>query len=187
MGLFGKLFGGKKENGYTPSDALMDESQFWTIIQNSYDKAGGKYDAQMGTLASQLRKISLQDLILFDNRFRQLRGQAYTWPLWGAAYIIHGGCSDDGFMDFRSWLIAQGRSFYHRALQDPGTLVEVNSEKFEEDWEGIIYVAAEVFEERTEENIPSEYDENQTLTGQEWQEEGDDLARMFPALWEKYA
>jgi hypothetical protein len=47
-------------------------------------------------------------------------------------------------------------------------------------------VAATVFEERTGEDIPAEFPGNHTITGAEWQEEGDDLQRMFPRLWKKY-
>lgn len=35
------------------------------------------------------------------------------------------GCSDDGFIDFRAWLIAQGRDVYLSALADPDSLAEV--------------------------------------------------------------
>ena len=35
------------------------------------------------------------------------------------------GCSDDGFIDFRAWLIAQGREVYFAALADPDSLADV--------------------------------------------------------------
>jgi len=35
------------------------------------------------------------------------------------------GCSDDGFIDFRAWLIAQGRDVYLSALADPDSLAGV--------------------------------------------------------------
>ncbi|MBB6566504.1 hypothetical protein HNR71_002141 [Kribbella sandramycini] len=38
----------------------------------------------------------------------ELRATSYNWRLWHAAYLINGGCSDDGFEYFRGWLIAQG-------------------------------------------------------------------------------
>lgn len=31
--------------------------------------------------------------------------EAYRRDLWAAAYHANGGCSDDGFIDFRIWLI----------------------------------------------------------------------------------
>lgn len=35
-----------------------------------------------------------------------------------------GGCTDDGFMDFRTWLVAQGKEVYMAALKDPDSLVD---------------------------------------------------------------
>ena len=35
------------------------------------------------------------------------------------------GCSDDGFIDFRAWLIAQGKEVYMNALRDPDTLADI--------------------------------------------------------------
>jgi hypothetical protein len=36
--------------------------------------------------------------------------------------LINGGMSDDGFTDFRYWLISRGRDVYERALADPDSL-----------------------------------------------------------------
>src|SRR4051812_14104529 len=109
MGLFDKFFGGAKKNStpeppntnFTASDALMDEDQFWSIIQTAKDNSYGDYEQQQEELADELRKLTPNDIILFENRFRHFRGQANTWELWGAIYIIHGGCGDDSFNDFR--------------------------------------------------------------------------------------
>ncbi|XIE77187.1 DUF4240 domain-containing protein [Streptomyces sp. SBR177] len=48
----------------------------------------------------------------------------YRWDVWAAAYLIGGGCSDDGFMDFRAGLIALGRDWYERAAACPDSLAE---------------------------------------------------------------
>ncbi|TYB52801.1 DUF4240 domain-containing protein, partial [Nonomuraea sp. PA05] len=49
---------------------------------------------------------------------------AHRADLWGAAYLINGGCSDDGFEYFRCWLVGQGREVYEAALDDPDSLAE---------------------------------------------------------------
>ena len=51
--------------------------------------------------------------------------EAYHWDLWGAAYLINGGCSDDGFEYFRRWLVLQGRDVFQAAVSNPDTLAEV--------------------------------------------------------------
>lgn len=36
-------------------------------------------------------------------------------------------CSDDSFIDFRAWLVSQGRDVYMAALKDPDSLADVPS------------------------------------------------------------
>lgn len=188
MGFFDKLFSSKKGDDFKPSSDLMHEDHFWEIIQLTHDKANGEFDAQQSEMTKALHKLSPQDIIHFDNRFRELRGRAYDWQLWAAIYIIHGGCSDDSFIDFRGWVISQGKEFYYKTVADPETLVDIDEEKIEVDWEGMGYVPSTVFEELTGKEITSEYRENQDIKGTEWDEESnDELKLMFPKLWAKYA
>jgi hypothetical protein len=53
-----------------------------------------------------------------------MHGALYRYDLWAAAYLIGGGCSDDGFIDFRAGLIAQGRDWYHKAAASPDSLAD---------------------------------------------------------------
>jgi hypothetical protein len=62
-----------------------------------------------------------------------------------------GGCSDDGFIDFRSCLISLGKDRYFQALEDPDSLAEVVGR---EDTpymqaEGFQYVAMNVYRDKT--------------------------------------
>ena len=57
-------------------------------------------------------------------------------------------CSDDGFMDFRSWLISQGRDVYMSALKDPESLVSVNTDGQELNFEDYAYVPYKAYAER---------------------------------------
>jgi hypothetical protein len=68
-----------------------------------------------------LEPLSVEEIESFDKHFVQFSRQAYTWDLWGAAFIINGGCSDDGFQYFRWWLISRGRDWFYRALREPNT------------------------------------------------------------------
>ena len=194
-GLFDKIFRKtKKENieqpkhvDFTTSDNLMDEDKFWQIIQSTKDKAKDDFENQQEELEKKLQKLTPDEIILFGNRFRFFRGQAYTWKLWGAIYIIHGGCGDDSFNDFREWVIGQGKEFYYKTIKDPETLVEVETELIEEtEWEGLGYVPSTVFEELTGQKMPYPFKENIETIGTEWKEKGDDLKNMFPKLYAKY-
>ena len=63
-----------------------------------------------------------QSILAFDAAQNQVNKAAYRWDLWAAAYLINGGCSDDGFDYFRGWLLAQGRRIWEEALADPDSL-----------------------------------------------------------------
>jgi hypothetical protein len=164
----------------------LDEDRFWQIIQTSLSRSGKDFDQQQEELAAELRSMTPDELILFGNRFRYFRGLANTWELWGAIYLIHGGCGDDSFNDFREWLIGQGRERYFRTIYDPGTLIELEAAAFDIGWEGLGYVPGSVFLELTGSEMPYPFREQLETTGNEWDEEGDDLERMFPELAAKY-
>ena len=68
--------------------------------------------------AKRLAEIDAAEIVEFGAIFNEYSSGAYTWELWAAAYLIGGGCSDDGFLDFRGWLISKEK-VYERTLQDP--------------------------------------------------------------------
>ena len=169
---------------YRPSSKLMDEHLFWEIIDTSYKQAQGDFQEQVLTLEEDLKAYTLQQIIEFDNRFRYFIDQAEDWKLWGAIYLIQGGCSDDSFMDFRGWLIAQGKNTFYNALEDPETLVDYDEDQILVQWEGFAYVAPSLFQKLTKKEIPSTYASEGDITGEEWEDK--DLKDLFPILFVKY-
>ena len=142
MGLFDNMFGNNssKNGNSSPNepgngDELMDEEKFWELIAIANSKSDGDYEQLQEELGEELAKLSGEEIIHFDNRFSFYRGQAYTWDLWAAAYIMNGGCSDDCFMDFRGWLIGKGKETYFKALEDVESLAEIDYDMEEEEWE----------------------------------------------------
>ena len=103
----------------------MTEEQFWEIVESTKAAAGGSFDEHFKKLVSRLTTLEPEQIAAFDLNFDVLSIRAYSWDLWGAAYVIHGGCSDDSFTDFRSWLISMGRDVYQRALADPESLADI--------------------------------------------------------------
>src|SRR6188472_790178 len=99
----------------------MDEDGFWKIVQNAHDSSGGD-DQKCAALRRQVAALSKKDAPEFARMFDAKMDQAYSWPLWGAAYVINGGCSDDTFTDFRAALISRGRQAFERAIADPDSL-----------------------------------------------------------------
>jgi hypothetical protein len=186
--LFDKIFGNKKEtrDDFISTSKLLPEDSFWSVIQLTFEKANGDFDEQQEVLTGLLKKMKPEEIMMFDNRFRQLHAQAYDWDLWGAIYIINGGCSDDSFIDFRGWLIAQGKEFYYKSISDPESLVYEPEERIDVEWEGINYIPRQVFEEITGKEMPRIIKEDSVIKGQEWKEDNDDLEKRFPKLWSKY-
>ena len=196
MGIFEKLFGATKKAlnieppkniSYVMTDNLMEEEIFWEIIQTTKDNSKGDFEKQQEVLAKELRKLTPDEIILYGNRFRYFRGIANTWELWGAIYIIHGGCGDDSFNDFREWVIGQGKDYYYKTINSPETLIDLDADVINEiDWEGLGYVYSTVFKELTGHEMVYTFREKHETSGQEWDEENDDLKNMYPKLFEKY-
>jgi hypothetical protein len=86
---------------------------------------GGACRAQAADLVAALGQRSVSEVLDYDRIHGQLMAESYRWELWGAAYLIGGGgCSDDGFDDFRGWLLGQGRATWQAALADPDSLAD---------------------------------------------------------------
>jgi len=160
----------------------MNEQEFWAIIEGT--KVGDlEQDGQETNLHSLLSELSLTEIVAFDRIFDELRQRSYSWDLWGAAYILNGGCSDDGFEYFQRALIAEGREKYERALADPESLVEWAEPDFE--FEGIYYVASDVYKEKSGgEAMPRHNLEWTGPSGETWDEA--ELETRFPKLTERF-
>jgi hypothetical protein len=120
----------------------MDEDTFWALIRDHVDRDGT--DVDVGRLVAALSKLPLETIVAYEQAFSRVYDRAYSWRLWGAAYLINGGCSDDGFDYFRGWLIGMGRDVYAAALLDPDSLVSVAEENVEA--EDMLFAASRAYE-----------------------------------------
>ncbi len=118
----------------------MTLDQFWDHI-----RATRRLDpeAHGERLTNRLAKLSADEILDFEHWWTQSSDRAYFWDLWGAAYLINGGCSDDGFQYFRWWLILQGRTVFEAALANPDTLAGVVDG--EEEVEAEVYPAPDAW------------------------------------------
>jgi hypothetical protein len=71
-----------------------------------------------------LVQLRPDDIRKIHHEFTRELTRSYSWELWGAAYIINGGCSDDCFDYFRAWLIMQGSTVFQAAVRDPDSLAD---------------------------------------------------------------
>jgi hypothetical protein len=136
-----------------------------------------------------LATLTEEDLVEFERFHNEAFYNSYDWGLWGAAYVIDGGCSDDGFDYFRAYLISLGRDVFERALVDPDSLSDVELDDAE-GWEDWMSPTMMVIHARTGRyDMAGEVDPELRLAyqepaGQPWEES--DLSARFPRLSAKY-
>lgn len=99
----------------------MDADRFWEIIETARVSASRDRPFHEA-LTDHLATLTEQDILEYYERFEKIHDALYRHDLWAAAYLIGGGCSDDGFIDFRAGLIAQGYDWYHKAAASPDSL-----------------------------------------------------------------
>jgi hypothetical protein len=140
----------------------MTKHRFWEIIAASRtgfdpEQYENSREKQLVRLHQLLSALSTEELRAFLRLFGARMDEASSRPregLWGVAFDIGGGCSDDMFEDFRSWLISMGRDAFEAAVRNPETVYEVaEQEGLGEDvfFEGFQYVPYRVWREKTRE------------------------------------
>jgi hypothetical protein len=158
-------------------------SDLWSIIERVERASRGDLDAACAAFQAELERLDDAALLATDIEFCHAMSGAYDWNVWGAAYVIHGGCSDDGFWDFRAGLVALGRKVYEQALRDPDALAEVEDIAERTLFEGFQYVPGNVLRARglAEPRVPHTLDRP---TGTEWDEK--DVAGRYPRLTARF-
>jgi len=127
----------------------LDESTFWEIIESGLRRSKGDPDDAVEGIRSQLVGLQPAAIESFQQLLNAKLNFAYSSNLWGAAYIINGGCSDDGFEYFRCWLISRGRKIFDNAVANPDSLADVvdrDESDEEHEAESLLYVAREAYE-----------------------------------------
>lgn len=160
----------------------MTIDEFWHLIDKGKDS---KEPEEM--VADELNELSLEDLISYQKHFEDLSARAYQWKLWGAAYIICGGCSDDGFMDFRFGLISKGREIFEAAVKNPDYLAELDlDDSIQNELFGGL--ALNAYEDKSGNEMPEDDRESEGLDmGERWDfdDRSQNLIRL-PKLSQKY-
>jgi hypothetical protein len=156
----------------------MTRDDFWVLIE--------KANADEAAMERALAVLEPHEIESFQSHFDDLFAEAYRWDLWGAAYIMEGGCSDDGFTDFRYGLIALGRMRFEKALRKPDSLVEVDDMIANESFG---YAARNAYEKSTgrEMPYPAASSHRADPDGNQWDFDDEDAnRRRLPRLTDKY-
>ena len=162
------------------------EDLFWKIVDRVRRASGGDLTASIDAFRDELAKLDDEALVGVEAELCRAMQRAYDYKLWAAAYVIHGGCSDDTFWDFRAGLIALGRTAFEAALRDPDTLAKLKSPENQTLFEGFQYVPGKLLEERGLASKGGGHGMDRKPTGTSWVND-DELRTLFPKLTSRFA
>ncbi|MGP3971393.1 DUF4240 domain-containing protein [Streptomyces sp. 6N223] len=170
----------------------MDETDFWEIVDTTREAAGGDPEAHAEMLVDRLTGLDPEAVADFARHFEARFNRAYRWDLWGAAWVLLDGASDDTFENFRCWLISRGRHVFEGALHDPDALAEL-LESFDPESDGEAedfgYAAFDAYEQLTGVELPDlglpEPPPEPEGTPLDF-EDARALAAAYPRLWARF-
>lgn len=158
---------------WVPCCAAMDLEQFWNLIEQARGRAADATDSE--DIAEQATALLAahepQQIIDAQQILWDLMAASYQAPVWAAAYVINGGCSDDGFDYFRGWLITQGRTVFEQVVADVDQLADLPA---------VRAAAAEGIDLENEQTLSIAWDAYEAATGEELP--GDAFTINYPAL-----
>ena len=165
--------------------AAVSVDAFWQSIEQARSSRDDP-EAFLQSLRQQANTWSVDQLVGFEFQLRDRIQEAFRWDIWGVAYLINGGCSDDGFYYFRHWLVAQGRSVFEAALAEPESIAEHADHSQQNELEELGYVIPEIHERKTGREMPFKPFEGTSYepTGERWEEA--DLPKRFPNVAKRF-
>ena len=128
----------------------MDSKAYWKLIDRTRNASDGDLEAQEEALLDAVEALDPKEIIAFELHTKELLNGSFSARLWGAAYLINGGASNDGFDYFRGWLIGQGQRVYEAALANPDSLADVEGiDAGDLEFEGMWNLARQAYENKT--------------------------------------
>lgn len=166
----------------------MDSDAFWDLIDSARTTAGDPDDSEAvgSALVDLLVATGTAGIEEFQAAWAIEDARAYGWPLWGAAYLVEGGCSDDGFDYFIGWLIGQGRAVFEAAVRDPDSLADHLGPDDAEEIDGEEVLGAPL---TARHRLTGSYEGPATAPtraelGAEWDfDDADEMQRRYPRLY----
>ncbi len=164
----------------------MNIDEFWALIEEC-GGPGADCEKCAAAILEKLKGMPAEKILEFQTHLDERMIETYRWDLWAVAYIVNGGCSDDGFEYFRGWLITQGRDFFETALMDPELAANGTEPGEVYECEDILYGPTRAYEAVAGKSMPLRklnYPQKGPL-GKPWEEE--DLPTLYPDLYDKFS
>ncbi|HET6482908.1 MAG TPA: DUF4240 domain-containing protein [Actinoplanes sp.] len=139
----------------------MRTDDFWAVIDRATaDRPASPADVAKRAVAD-LAARDPEEIVAWGRHLDKVMVASGTQDLWAAAYLINGGCSEDGFDGFRGWLIGHGRDAVARSVKSPDSLADVavvrsaaeSGAVFEA--EEVLSIAAEAYAQATGADLPA--------------------------------
>ncbi|GID31217.1 DUF4240 domain-containing protein [Paractinoplanes brasiliensis] len=103
----------------------MRTDDFWAVISRATaDRPASPADVAERA-AADLATRDPDEIVAWGRHLDKVMVASGTQDLWAAAYLINGGCGEEGFDSFRGWLIAHGRDAVARSVKSPDSLADV--------------------------------------------------------------
>jgi Protein of unknown function (DUF4240) len=172
----------------------MRTDEFWAVVDVATADRPGSPDEVAKRAAAELATRDPDEIVAWDRHFGKVMVASGTDDLWAAAYLINGGCSDEGFDAFRGWLIAHGRDAVARSVKDPDSLADMPAVRAAADSgtvfeaEEVLSIAAQAYELATGGPLPaSEPVRTRPDSGDLWDfDNEDEMRRRLPRLAELF-
>lgn len=189
----------------------MDEELFWKYIEQVYSFSVEEYDLpalQNTLLQISLEKHTLDELLTFESIFREKIYQLFLSKIAEVFLITSYDLNDkmdfkyisnDGFIDFRVWIVAQGKTTFEKFLNftDESEILEydLNDETAyradlfnltSEVYSNVFFDDKENFEDHYNKKYDIQYDAIYEKLYKEMSWEKEELKRKYPIQFEKY-
>ena len=111
-------------------NTMIDNKEFWEIIDSSNHKDWKKYNA---SLIFKLEKLSKEKLLQYSEQFQTYYHELYRSDLF---YLVNKKLviNESAFNVFRKWIIYQGEDIYHLALNSEERFLKYLSENVTDDY-----------------------------------------------------
>ena len=139
----------------------MRTDDFWAVIGRATADRPASPGEVAKRAAADLATYDPEEIVAWARHLDKVMVASGTQDLWAAAYLINGGCSDEGFDNFRGWLIAHGREAVAQSVKSPDSLADMpavqaaadNGAVFEA--EEVLSIASDAYQQATGEELPA--------------------------------
>ncbi len=111
------------ESANSPRGATLTEDQFWTLVEQARQAGEGDPEAMAEELRGRLSSLRAEEVADFHRLLVTANHRLYTERHAAVAARLCGGyLGDDGFTDYRTWVITRGRAAFDAAVTNPQQL-----------------------------------------------------------------